>query len=176
MIRMSTVGISGSLRADSMAGALAGIVLSWIGAAACSARRVASALCYGFRRGLTWTCERAVTDARGPRKSRGNESTFETDLREPEEVARRQAWCEVRIDGPLDAAALAAQPAESVTRHVVLISIDGLRPDAIAAFEEAEREGRGVVTVDGRMVENLHVEQARHTLAVTSAIAALASD
>jgi citrate lyase subunit beta / citryl-CoA lyase len=46
----------------------------------------------------------------------------------------------------------------------------------IAAFEEAEADGRGVVTVDGRMVENLHVEQARHTLAVTSAIAALAAD
>jgi citrate lyase subunit beta / citryl-CoA lyase len=43
----------------------------------------------------------------------------------------------------------------------------------IAAYDEAEAEGRGVVTVDGRMVENLHVEQARHTLAVTSAIAAL---
>ncbi|MCB1259552.1 MAG: CoA ester lyase, partial [Acidimicrobiales bacterium] len=27
----------------------------------------------------------------------------------------------------------------------------------IAAFEEAEAEGRGVVTVDGRMIENLHV-------------------
>src|SRR3546814_15674230 len=27
----------------------------------------------------------------------------------------------------------------------------------IAAFEEAEADGRGVVTVDGRMVENLHV-------------------
>jgi citrate lyase subunit beta/citryl-CoA lyase len=40
----------------------------------------------------------------------------------------------------------------------------------IAAFEEAEAEGRGVVTVDGRMVENLHVEQARRTLAVAEAI------
>jgi citrate lyase subunit beta / citryl-CoA lyase len=46
----------------------------------------------------------------------------------------------------------------------------------IAAFEEAEAEGRGVVTVDGRMVENLHVEEARRTLAVTSAIAALTAD
>jgi arylsulfatase A-like enzyme len=35
---------------------------------------------------------------------------------------------------PLDPVALAAQPAISVTRHVVLVSIDGLRPDAIAAF------------------------------------------
>jgi citrate lyase subunit beta / citryl-CoA lyase len=43
----------------------------------------------------------------------------------------------------------------------------------IAAFEEAEAEGRGVVTVDGRMVENLHVEQARRTLAQAEAIAAL---
>jgi citrate lyase subunit beta/citryl-CoA lyase len=45
----------------------------------------------------------------------------------------------------------------------------------IAAFEEAEAEGRGVVTVDGRMVENLHVDQARRTLAVTAAIEALAA-
>jgi citrate lyase subunit beta/citryl-CoA lyase len=43
----------------------------------------------------------------------------------------------------------------------------------IAAFEEAEAEGRGVVTVDGRMVENLHVDQARRTLAQAEAIAAL---
>jgi citrate lyase subunit beta / citryl-CoA lyase len=43
----------------------------------------------------------------------------------------------------------------------------------IDAFEQAEAEGRGVVTVDGRMIENLHVDQARRTLAVTAAIAAL---
>ena len=43
----------------------------------------------------------------------------------------------------------------------------------IAAFEEAETEGRGVVTVDGRMVENLHVDQARRTLTIQAAIAAL---
>lgn len=43
----------------------------------------------------------------------------------------------------------------------------------IAAFEEAEREGRGVVTVNGRMIENLHVDQARQTLAQADAIAAL---
>jgi citrate lyase subunit beta/citryl-CoA lyase len=40
----------------------------------------------------------------------------------------------------------------------------------IAAFEEAEAGGKGVVTVDGRMVENLHVEQARRTLAIQAAI------
>jgi citrate lyase subunit beta / citryl-CoA lyase len=42
----------------------------------------------------------------------------------------------------------------------------------IEAFEEAQREGRGVVTVEGRMIENLHVEQARRTLAQAEAIAA----
>jgi citrate lyase subunit beta/citryl-CoA lyase len=43
----------------------------------------------------------------------------------------------------------------------------------IDAFEEATRNGRGVVTVDGRMIENLHVDNARRTLAVAEAIAAL---
>ena len=43
----------------------------------------------------------------------------------------------------------------------------------IAAFEEAQAEGRGVVTVDGRMVENLHVDNARRALAVAEAIAEL---
>ncbi len=41
----------------------------------------------------------------------------------------------------------------------------------IEAFEEAAREGRGVVTVDGRMIENLHVEEARRILAVAAAVA-----
>jgi citrate lyase subunit beta/citryl-CoA lyase len=44
----------------------------------------------------------------------------------------------------------------------------------IAAFEEAEADGRGVVTVDGRMIENLHVDQARRTLAIAAAIDELA--
>jgi citrate lyase subunit beta / citryl-CoA lyase len=48
--------------------------------------------------------------------------------------------------------------------------------EIIAAFEEAEREGRGVVTVKGRMIENLHVEQARDTVARSEAIAALDAD
>jgi len=45
----------------------------------------------------------------------------------------------------------------------------------IEAFEQAEAEGRGVVTVDGRMIENLHVEQARRTLALAAAIEGLAA-
>ena len=43
----------------------------------------------------------------------------------------------------------------------------------IEAFEQAERGGRGVVVVDGRMVENLHVANARRTLATADAIARL---
>ena len=35
----------------------------------------------------------------------------------------------------------------------------------IAAFDEAVADGRGVVTVDGRMIENLHVDNARRVLA-----------
>lgn len=43
----------------------------------------------------------------------------------------------------------------------------------IDAFDEAVAEGRGVITVDGRMIENLHVDNARRVLAVADAIAAL---
>ena len=42
--------------------------------------------------------------------------------------------------------------------------------EMIAAFEEAAAEGRGVVTVGGKLVENLHVEQARKVLAVVEAL------
>lgn len=41
----------------------------------------------------------------------------------------------------------------------------------IDAFDEATREGRGVVTVDGRLIENLHVEDARRILALAEAVA-----
>jgi citrate lyase subunit beta / citryl-CoA lyase len=40
----------------------------------------------------------------------------------------------------------------------------------IDAYTAAEAEGRGVVTVDGRMVEHLHVANARRTLAIADAI------
>ncbi|MFM7044867.1 MAG: HpcH/HpaI aldolase/citrate lyase family protein, partial [Ilumatobacteraceae bacterium] len=43
----------------------------------------------------------------------------------------------------------------------------------IAAFDAAAAEGRGVVTVDGRMIENLHVDNARRVLATAAAIARL---
>lgn len=43
----------------------------------------------------------------------------------------------------------------------------------IAAFDAAQAEGQGVAVVDGQIVENLHIETARRTLARADAIAAL---
>ena len=40
----------------------------------------------------------------------------------------------------------------------------------VTAFKQAQAEGKGVVTVDGRMIENLHVEQAERALALAAAI------
>jgi len=42
----------------------------------------------------------------------------------------------------------------------------------IEAFEQAEARGEGVAVVDGKIVENLHIETARATLAKADAIAA----
>ncbi|WP_307849461.1 HpcH/HpaI aldolase/citrate lyase family protein [Qaidamihabitans albus] len=42
----------------------------------------------------------------------------------------------------------------------------------IDAFEKAQRAGQGVVTVDGRMIENLHVDNARRILSLAEAIGA----
>ena len=41
----------------------------------------------------------------------------------------------------------------------------------IAAFEAAEAEGKGVVVVDGRLVEQLHVNEARRLIALANMIA-----
>lgn len=45
----------------------------------------------------------------------------------------------------------------------------------IEAFEQAQREGKGVVVVKGRLVEALHVEEAKRCLALAEAIAVIAS-
>jgi citrate lyase subunit beta / citryl-CoA lyase len=45
--------------------------------------------------------------------------------------------------------------------------------EVIAAFDEATAAGRGVATVNGRMIESLHVDNARRTLALADAIARL---
>jgi len=43
----------------------------------------------------------------------------------------------------------------------------------IAAWDEGIAAGKGVITVDGRMIENLHVDNARRSLAIAAAIADL---
>jgi len=40
----------------------------------------------------------------------------------------------------------------------------------IAAFDEAKAQGKGVATVDGRMIENLHVDNAKRAVALADAI------
>ena len=43
----------------------------------------------------------------------------------------------------------------------------------IAAHAEAERSGKGIVLVDGKLIENLHVEDVRRAVALAEQIAAL---
>jgi citrate lyase subunit beta / citryl-CoA lyase len=45
----------------------------------------------------------------------------------------------------------------------------------ILAFEEAQAAGRGVATYEGRMIENMHVDNARRAIAMAEAIAELQS-
>ncbi|WP_240732662.1 HpcH/HpaI aldolase/citrate lyase family protein [Halioglobus maricola] len=45
--------------------------------------------------------------------------------------------------------------------------------ELIAGFEQAEAQGKGVVVVNGRLVEALHVEEAQRCLALADAIASL---
>ena len=63
----------------------------------------------------------------------------------------------------LEACNAAFTPTDSEVAHASRV---------IEAFEAASAEGKGVVTVDGKLIENLHVEQARRTLAVVEAVAA----
>jgi citrate lyase subunit beta / citryl-CoA lyase len=45
----------------------------------------------------------------------------------------------------------------------------------IAAFDQPENQGKGVITIEGRMVELLHAEIARRTVSIADAIAARAA-
>ena len=40
----------------------------------------------------------------------------------------------------------------------------------LAAFEQRENQGKGVINMDGRMVELLHAEMAKRTVAIADAI------
>jgi citrate lyase subunit beta/citryl-CoA lyase len=45
----------------------------------------------------------------------------------------------------------------------------------IAAFAQPQNAGKGVITVDGRMVELLHAKMAARTVAIAEAIQAMGS-
>lgn len=94
------------------------------------------------------------------------------DVRDPEgfEVEARQGF-EMGFDGKTLVHPDQVEPANRIWAPSD-DEIDHARR-VIEAFEAAEAEGKGVVTVDGRMIENLHVDNARRTLAVADAIAAL---
>lgn len=59
--------------------------------------------------------------------------------------------------------AIFTPPAEEVT----------LARKIIAAFEQPENASRGAIQLDGRMVERLHADMARRTIAIADAIAAM---
>tara|TARA_B110000263_G_scaffold59974_1_gene51417 strand:- start:881 stop:1708 length:828 start_codon:yes stop_codon:yes gene_type:complete len=61
------------------------------------------------------------------------------------------------------------------TNKIFSPSLDELdfHRQVIEEFEAAEKDGRGVLTVNGKMIENLHVDEARRALAIAEAIAAL---
>ena len=46
----------------------------------------------------------------------------------------------------------------------------------IAAHAEAEAEGKGVLVVDGKLIENLHVENAKRLVALSEAIEAMSAE
>ncbi|MBJ81891.1 MAG: CoA ester lyase [Acidimicrobiaceae bacterium] len=61
------------------------------------------------------------------------------------------------------------------TNKIFSPSLDELdfHRQVIEEFEAAEKDGRGVLTINGKMIENLHVDEARRALAIAEAIAAL---
>lgn len=87
-----------------------------------------------------------------------------------------RAECEQGRDMGFDGKTLIHPAQLAVANEVFAPSADelALARRQIEAFEAAMAEGRGVAVVDGRIVENLHVETARRTLARAQAIAGLA--
>lgn len=84
-----------------------------------------------------------------------------------------RAECEQGRDMGFDGKTL-IHPAQLAITNQVFAPADAdidLARRQIEAFEAATREGKGVAVVDGKIVENLHVETARKTLALAEAIA-----
>ncbi|QPH52871.1 HpcH/HpaI aldolase/citrate lyase family protein [Pontivivens ytuae] len=86
-----------------------------------------------------------------------------------------RAACEQGRDMGFDGKTLIHPAQLAITNAVFAPSEEALEEARaqIAAFEEVERTGGGVAVVNGRIVENLHVENARRLLAEAEAIATL---
>lgn len=86
-----------------------------------------------------------------------------------------RAACEQGRDLGFDGKTLIHPAQLAVANEVFAPSAEdiALAEKYVAAFAEAEAEGQGVAVVDGRIVENLHVETARALLSRAEAIRAL---
>ena len=66
---------------------------------------------------------------------------------------------------------------KSLAERIMYDALDKIeereKRDPIEVFEQAKAEGKGVVVVNGRLVENLHVEEAQRQLALAEAIASI---
>ena len=84
-----------------------------------------------------------------------------------------RAECEQGRDFGFDGKSLIHPAQIAVANEVFAPSAEeiDLARRQIAAFEEAEAAGSGVAVLDGRIVENRHVETARAILAIAAAIA-----
>lgn len=86
-----------------------------------------------------------------------------------------RAACEQGRDMGFDGKTL-IHPKQMATTNEVFAptekDIDNAK-EIIAAWDQAKAEGKGVAVVNGKLVENLHVEEARRILAVADAIKAM---
>ena len=80
--------------------------------------------------------------------------------------------CEQGRDWGFDGKSLIHPKQVSVANEVFGPSVEELEraKKIIAAWQVAEAEGKAVLLVDGKLVENLHIEEARRYLAIASAI------
>jgi len=83
-----------------------------------------------------------------------------------------RAECEQGRDLGMDGKTLIHPAQIAIANEIFAPSDDdiALALRQIAAFEEAQADGRGVAVLDGRIVENLHIATARQTLSKAAAI------
>lgn len=133
------------------------------------AKELRAALVPG-RHPLLWGLARCVNAARFANKVILD--GVYNDVRDPEGFEREaRQGAEMGFDGKtlvhptqVEPANAAFAPSEDEVEHSRRV---------IEAFEQGIAEGKGVVTVDGKMIENLHVDNARRAIAISDAIAAM---